>query len=207
MLRLVFLPAALLHLAVIARAGLVHDLVPVDNSAVVPGDDSQVPDFNDGSYFTFDLVVLVIGVDDWQGAGIDATISGPATFFQHPIGGDVPPDASLIAMYPAVEFDSYFAGAPGTIPGFADGPYNEPNSISADWFDSETTGFDQYPVARFTVQWSGGEEASLTVQGQSGAASTHLPWPFDFTVTIPEPSALSILILGALAGFRRQRWV
>jgi hypothetical protein len=193
-------------LAATTHAGeLVHELVPVDNTAVVPGDDSQVPDFNDGSYFTYDLVVLVPVDDDWQITTAEATISGPATFFQHPSAGDVAPDGSLIAQYPAVEFDSYFSGAPGTFPGFADGPYNQPTSITADWFDVVLADVDQYPIARFSVQWTGTEAATLTVDGQSAAASTQFPWVFRLTATIPEPGAFLLLSLGALGVARRRR--
>jgi hypothetical protein len=200
----------LIFVVVCAAAGkvygeIVHDFVAVDNSAVLPGDDSQVPDFNDGSYFTFGLVVTLIGDDDWTATGVEATITGPATFFQHPSGGDGPPDAGLIAQYPAVEFDSYFSGAPD-LPFFhAVDPINDPTFISATWYDMAWSAFDQYAIARFTVHWLGGQAATIAVDGSSSIASTSGFRPFNFVVTIPEPGTLTLLALGALAFFRRTR--
>jgi hypothetical protein len=179
--------------------------MPVDNSAVLPGDDSQVPDFNNGSYFTFDLVITLIGIDDWRVTSMEATISGPAVFFQHPSGGDVPPDQDLIAQCPAVEFDSYFSGAPDLPFYFAFGPVNEPTYVSADWYDTSWSALDEFAIARLTVHWLGGEPATLSVNGVTGVSSSEMPWSFDFTVPIPEPGALSLLALGALASLRRRR--
>jgi hypothetical protein len=51
-----------------AYCDAIHDLVPVDNSAVVPGNDSEVPDFNDGSYFTFDLVISILVLQRYEGS-------------------------------------------------------------------------------------------------------------------------------------------
>jgi hypothetical protein len=189
----------------VASAELTFDLVAVDNTSVAPGDDTLVTDFNDGSYFTFDLLVVNLYDDDWLGGTVYATLSGPATFFQHPEGTNTPPDQSLIDAYPAVEFDSYFSGAPGEEPGFAEGPFNEPMSIWAGWYGVEFAHLDSYPIARYTVQWTGDAPATLTVDGTSASHKCERAFPVGpFTVTIPEPDTLALLALGAFGALRRR---
>lgn len=182
---------------------LTHDFVPVDNSGVRPGDDPLVPDFNDGSYFTFDLVVTILEdpppspPDDWEAGTVVATIDGPAAFFQHPIGGDVVPDPGQVEDYPALEFDSYFAGAPGEPIVFVEGPVSESRFISATWFDTAYPDVDSYPIVRFTVHWPGPEEAVLTIEGASLASNAQGDVePFVFALTVPEPTGLTLLGVG-----------
>jgi hypothetical protein len=203
--------AALLSLvAPNAWPDLSHDFIPIDNAMVLPGDDPLVPDFNDGSYFTFDLVVTVENFsgrpDDWFAAVVDATIAGPGEFFQHPLWIDIPPPPGLFEDYPAVEFDSYFAGAPGaSIVIHTVDFVSEPTYIHAYWWDMAWPEEDVYPIARFTVHWLGDEPATLTLNDASFNWHTQSPWQFDFTVTIPEPSAAALLAFGGLVLIRSRR--
>jgi len=201
---------ALVALAATAHGALTHDFVLVDNSAVLPGDDPLVSDFNDGSYYSFDVLLTVSPWpggywDDWTESYLEAAISGPAVFFQHPAGSDVPPDPNTISQYPAVEFDSYF-GPSQEIFFATPYPVNEPTFISACWFDTINMGVGTYPLVRLTVRWVGGEAAALTVRGNSVAAITQgMLFPIGpYTVTIPEPSALALLSLGAVLTLKRR---
>ena len=61
---------------------------------VPPGSDPLVPDFNDGSYWTVDVIVTVYGDDDWTATSASASLED-AFFFEHPLGGDTQPDPDL----------------------------------------------------------------------------------------------------------------
>jgi hypothetical protein len=203
-----------------ASAGIVYDLVPVDNSSVYPGEDPAVSDFNDGSYYTFDLVGTVyadpqgIG-ESWIGALATATLDGPGTFFLHPEGSDIPPDPNLISQYPALEFDTYFTTMTGAAPWFPPGypEYSGPGGgiitrIDADW--SETGDGDFYAgtfqLARLTLQVLETQAVTLTVVGAAGQASSpgNL-FPFGpFVVTVPEPGGFALLALGVVGALRRR---
>jgi hypothetical protein len=184
------------------HAGLFVSLLPEDNSAVLPSDDPAVPDFNDGSYFTFDLHVQPFQQDTWLAAYLSATIDGPAVFFQHPLGGDGPPDPGLVSQYPALEFDSYFTTPVGGQPLFPPGepPENQASAITAHWaWDGPTVDGSSGPFARVTARWLGGAPATLTFEGECWAASMGgFGIPFSFTATIPEPGSLLLLAVGAL---------
>jgi len=200
---LVLLPARLL-----ADPSQTFELVAVDNSAVLPGSDSLVPAFNDGSYFTFDLMITTVDAD-FDVADAEASLTGPSVFFEHPAGGFVPPTEDLVAQYPAVEFDTFFDGGPGSV---VDGAFfvHEPQLIHAGWWDSEAyLPNDTYRIARFSFQFLEPGTATLTVEG-----SSHLP-PGHATLTpigpltvsvdyVPEPSMLALLALGGPLSLRRR---
>lgn len=187
------------------------DLVEVDNSAVLPGDDSLVPDFNDSLYFTFDLMITTTGPRYFYAAAADASLTGPAEFFQHPAGDRVPPESATIAQYPAVEFDTYFDGG-GRTAGVAWESYvEEPQFIHADWGGTgDYPPAGTYRIARYTVHFLEPGSTTLTVEGVTVAPlSPGILIPFGpFTVPIeyiPEPGALALLALGGFAALRRRR--
>ncbi len=90
------------------------DLVPVDNTSVGPGDDPEAPEFNGGvTHFTFDLVATVTTDNDWTTQSSDLEILHPeVAFFNHGIGGNTEPISALINIFPALEFDSFYAAPP-----------------------------------------------------------------------------------------------
>ncbi len=65
-------------------------------------DDPLVPDFNDGGYWTVDLMVHVYNDDDWTRTYGQATLD-KGVFFEHPLGDDTPPLAASVNLYPALE--------------------------------------------------------------------------------------------------------
>jgi hypothetical protein len=191
-----------------AQAGLLLDLVEVDNSGVLPGDDPLVGDFNDGSYFTFDIVVTPTPGDTWLSANMLATTDGPAVFFQHLLGSDVPPDSEQVSQYPALEFDSYFSTPVGGQPLFyPPGPDNQATAIEASWtWDGPAVDGSSGSFVRVTTRWLGGNPATVRLEGDCGLASTGgALQPFSFTATIPEPGSLLLLAVGALLVARCQR--
>jgi hypothetical protein len=184
------------------------ELVPVQNDTVLPGDDPLVPDFNNGSYFTFDLMITTVDCD-FQAAGVDATLTGPTVFFQHSAGGDVPPDPNLVAQYPAVEFDIFFDGGPGSLVGvwLVEGP----QFIRADWCDlGADLPNNTYRIARFSFQFDQAGTATLTVAGHSldphSGGGVLMPFgPLVVSVDyVPEPGTLALLALGAFLTLRRR---
>jgi hypothetical protein len=183
------------------------ELVPVQNDTVLPGDDPLVPDFNDGSYFTFDLMITTVDCD-FEGASVEATLTGPTAFFQHPAGGHVPPDPNLVAQYPAVEFDIFFDGGPGSMVGVD--LFERPQFIQAIWLDlGADLPNDTYRIARFSFQFDQPGTATLTLEGYSlDPHSYSLLIPFGPLVVsvdyVPEPATLAPLTLGGLLTLRRR---
>jgi hypothetical protein len=207
MARLSVALAVLAAEAAVARGQIWFDFVPVDSSGVSPGDDTLVPDFNDGSYFTFDLRVTHGATDALWAAQATATLDGPAVFFQHPRGGDLPADPGQIELYPALEFDSFFDVPSGDLVFDFDFPVNEPQRIEAIWYDigNRVPGGGPYVIARYTAHWQGGPPTLLTVEGVAGSIMSGDLWYIGpFVVTIPEPSAFMLLAFGAATIFRRR---
>jgi len=205
--------SALMLLTVVPAALGEHlqtfDLLGVDNSALLPGEDTLVPDFNDGSYFTFDLMVTTVNAD-FHLAGVDATLTGPAEFFQHPAGGLVPPDPNVVEQYPAVEFDVFFDAGPGSDPWvLLDDLVEEAQFIHATWFDTEVDlPNDTYRIARFSFHFLDIGTATLTVEGDSvnplgGPYYFHIG-PLEVCMYYPEPSSLALLTLAGLLALRRR---
>ena len=201
---LVLLPARL-----VADYSQTFDLVPVDSSAVVPGDDSLVPDFNDGSYFTFDLMITT-QQSYFLAAEMQATLDGPAEFFQHPIGGEVPPDPNLLADYPAVEFDTFLDAGGRDDPVYVEPPYvEEPQFIHAYWWSAGGANPPDgtYRIARLSFRFSEPGTATLHVSGESWDSPGYHMCPIGpFTIPVeyvPEPSMLALLTLAGLLGPRR----
>ncbi len=90
------------------------DLVEVDNTSVQPGADDMAPDFSGGvTHFTFDLIVTISPDNDWttQSSHVQLT-SSDVEFFKHEIGSDWPTIQALWSIFPALEFDCFFAVPP-----------------------------------------------------------------------------------------------
>jgi hypothetical protein len=183
--------AALLMLLAATAAQAQHQVTfhEVDNTTVGTSSDPEAPDFNNGTYYTFDLVFEATSTeDDWSAAEVDAVIDGPGVFFQHPQGGDLPPDEGLFDQYPALEYDTYVAGAPGAAQ-LAFPPISGPTAISVAWFDTVDGGLGPYTIARFTVQWAGPAPVTLNIVGDYAVTSSAQLFdigPFSVTILPPD---------------------
>jgi hypothetical protein len=95
-------------------------------------------------------------------------------FFEHPLGGDVPPDPDLFDDYPALEWDSYYASTePDSDFGFAGDVVNERLYREACWFDAPPNGGDgNFLLARYTIrQTCPSEYAPLLIEGEHCSAN------------------------------------
>ncbi len=160
---------------------LQFDVVPVDNSAVQPGDDPEALDFAGGvTHFTFDLLVVVTDDNDWTAAQAEFILTHrDPLFFEHPFGLDSPPNPRFFEVYPALEFDS-FCTTPKGFPNTGEPWYmffadwaNEPQSRYATWFDSPPNGGDgSWTIARYTIVVPAGSATipSVVPEGDGGGA-------------------------------------
>jgi hypothetical protein len=159
MSRITLLTAAALILAAPSPAEIVDVYLELVFEGDVPGESTPY-------ILSYDLVVCIEGDDAWLGAaGLEVGeawihIYGPAEFYQHPAGGDTPPDPALFATFPGLQYDTFYTthrGWPnthdqGTSPGFAFGPISEPQRLTADWFWTPDGNFYPgcYTIARVT---------------------------------------------------------
>ncbi len=162
---------------------LQFDVVPVDNSAVQPGDDAVAPEFAGGvTHFTFDLLVIVTDDNDWTATQAEAALAEPAlTFFEHPAGDYCPPRAIAVDLFPAIEFDSFYASTktdpanqpPLGCPGLIYPMTNEPQLRFATWFGVPPCGGDgTWTIARYTIVVPDGSATipSVVAEGGGGGA-------------------------------------
>jgi hypothetical protein len=128
---------------------------------VQPGYDPEAPDFAGGvTHFTFDLQAIVPEDDDWTAAQAEAVLSEPGlTFFNHVFGDETPPLAAFVNIFPAMEFDSFYASTepntanqpPRADPSFAD-LTNQAEYRYATWFDTPPNGDGGvFTIARYTI--------------------------------------------------------
>ena len=206
----IFLAAALLTPAAFADwSWQTFELVPVNNSAVLPGADPLVPDFNDGSYFTFDLMILNHNTY-FSTAVIGAALTGPSEFFLHPDGDLRTPAPELVAQYPALEYDTFFEGGPGAQIDFLF-PTIESQYMDVTWYawDDHYYSDDPYRIARFSFQLLEHGTATFTLEGWSHDPQTSGIYepigPFEITVEyLPEPGMCALLAGGGLFLARRR---
>ncbi len=136
-------------------------VIPVDNTSVGPGDDPLAPTFDGGAtHFTFDLQVHIEDAwGDWCAAQVDSFLTAPEVqFFLHPLDqGGNPSYPGAFAVWPALEFDSYWCGASvilpgesGSLAGFVE-LLRTTTEMSAFWFDLEDTGVGTFTIMRFTI--------------------------------------------------------
>ncbi|HEB61085.1 MAG TPA: hypothetical protein ENJ06_04595 [Phycisphaeraceae bacterium] len=121
-----------------------HQLVQVPITQAAKDDDPTLEVAE-----TIDLQIVINGGDDWTSTDATATVDG--TFYQHPTFDADIPQTGFWPAFPSLEFDSFFSARDFAAPGFAQGPDNTDNAISAIWFDTEDTGDGTYTIARYTV--------------------------------------------------------
>jgi len=85
-------------------SGLSVEIVEVDNSSV--------PELSD--YVTQDIVVST--ETDWLGSQLVLETDVDGDIYQHPYGGDGPPNPAWFELFPALEFDTYVSDGSGGNP-------------------------------------------------------------------------------------------
>ena len=189
-------------IANVASAEGTIEVVPVDNSSALT------------SYVTQDLVITTDV--DWMGAQLVVDLDEPGKVYQDPVGNTNPqsPHPAFFPHFPSLEFDTYVSSGvldesvstTGAVDlgGPATAIFDE-DHISIAWYTDATDDIGTFPLARVTL--------ADTANGQ---------WQFLFSVFccdgwhrtfsgpvinghIPEPTTLSLLVLGGLALFRRKR--
>ncbi len=185
MLRNAFWTMIVVAATAVAQADIESHL-DIYQPAVVPGSDPLVPDFNDGSYYTVDLIVSVYGDDDWTSTSATAELRG-GFFFEHPLGSDTPPDPDLFDEYPALEWASYYASTQdGEDPFFAGPVTSERLYREASWFAVPLNGGDgTFVLARYTAKQTCPGNLDMRVSGahttrNHGGELQH----FDLVVTV-----------------------
>jgi len=174
--------------------------------------DAYVPDFNDGNYWTVDLLVQARHNDDWTSTyGVAALDKG--VFFEHPLGDDTPSLAILVDRHPALEYDSFYAATESDLgnrppykdPRFVDPIINEPSYRETIWFERPPNGgVAEALIARYTVKIAPEQlPATLDLMGTHTTTNHECLFPYTFAVTIPEPAALALFALGAVLVRRR----
>lgn len=208
--RFISVAVTVFFLADLQAAWQTFELIPVNNSAVLPGADTLVPDFNDGSYFTFDLMVTHHGQTYFDSALVEATLTGPAEFFLHPAGDQLFPSTDLIAQHPALEYDTYFEGGPGAKCRLVF-PILEPQYLNVGWFvwDDYCYSTNYHRIARVSVHFLEAGAAQFDLAGVSvdPTAPGLLEQIGPFSIPIeyaPEPGMFTLLAVGGLLAARRR---
>ncbi|MCK4872887.1 MAG: hypothetical protein KAS72_09195 [Phycisphaerales bacterium] len=207
-----FAAAIVLSAGAVANAGVIHSVVPVDNTAA----DAEVPGFS-SNHYTFDLMVTVDADDDWTSISATATIDD--VWFDHVMddtGGtgngltDNPPNPAFFPAFPALEFDSFYAAGLWNAPGYATSPTTVGGVKDATWFDTNVNEGGTYTLARFTIIADPGLPGG-TILGSLAGFSTMRntagdPWNYDLNfVVVPAPGSAAMLGLAGLVGLRRRR--
>jgi hypothetical protein len=135
------------------------DLVAIDNTDVGLGDDTVHPEFHGGvTHFTFDLVAEVTGMNDWttQSSTLER-VGDDLGLFMHEFGSDAEPQDFVIDLFPALAYDTFYAGPPELFdanhpdPVFATPVDSTPPILSAVWSNLVREGEVTSTVQRFTL--------------------------------------------------------
>jgi hypothetical protein len=181
------LAGALVALASASAFAYEVSLQRVEN-VLAPGLDPALPDFNDGHYLTYDFIVHVPdNGGGWSSIHIVAQLTGPATFQQHPIGGDEAASAQWLTHFPALEFDCFFAMDDREDLILID-VNNTPNLIDGTWADTpHVPGPKAALAARYTFRLAHQLE-DVTLHAEGALTDINwggMLWDFELELTIP----------------------
>lgn len=172
-------------------------------------DDPTLADFQ-----CWDLKVTI--TQNWLSAGMRAILPS-GMFYNHPFGGNVPPNPALFGLIPALEFDTYVSGNSDNgnnttiiLGGF---PETQPlslsgNLISCSWSDLIPDTPGTYRIARLTFPLGTIPNVininDVGPQGRWSETTQGNPITTIEIPDIPEPTALGVLTTAGIV-LRRYR--
>ncbi len=204
-----------------AYATITHNVVPVDNSSGRP---------TDFDYFTWDLVHIVRGTDDWTTTDIIAEIDddelanvtwNPRTSALRPPAVDGSPPGTWSGRFRNMvstpqDWPNTLDSADSTLGTVANDTSNQDKRLAITWFDTSTVFDPTFTAFRLTLRQKLGllpltlantGDRVATVRGRYAAKNTGgTLFSYEFDIyRVPEPTALALLALGGLAGLLRRR--
>ncbi len=151
-------------------------------------------------------------------AGAALHIESSTSFYQNFFGGNTPPSAALIAVFPSLEFDSFVSIGLLTDTddhmleiGIDWGAFEAGGSIFTDngsWFATPDNGQvheidGRVLIGQFTVVGDG-LEGTINIQGKDDSLDNWIATDVYFN-TVPAPGALALLGLAGLVARRRRK--
>ncbi len=196
--RLFLCLAALALLAAPVAADSIS-IVQVDPGAAVPG------------YVSNDILITVPG--QWTGIQVLTPELGAGAIHQDVLGGNAPPNQAIVALFPALAFDTFKANGALTTPpsggvlevggavnlGGAPAEVFDDNQINATWAPpagGDVLGAVDYVVARITLATSVNSSVDLLLASLDGNTTVSLP--IVGGMIVPEPGTLCPLGIGLL---------
>jgi hypothetical protein len=142
----------------------------------------------------WDLVITVSGGDDWTSASTNSVSGGGWTFTD--------PNPAVNFYLPGFnDADTWCTAPDASTLGFAEALSVTANSLKATWFDTGNKGDGTYTIARIVMNPGAGAVEINGAHTAKLSGGTLIP----YSVIIPEPSTIGLLVLGGLAGLIRRR--
>lgn len=165
------------------------------------------------------LMVTLSGASQFNVAGLDFSpvLSGSGgTVYNNPFGGSTAPSTALLAVFPALEYDTYVTGpdragaisTPGKYSGAGTADFGPGGSFNVAWGATPNSGSPGiFEIARLTFLNLAPLGGPIPVNGEvrsSDAPNTPVPVPSIPAEIIPEPTTLGIAACMAGALFLRR---